>query len=122
MEAIEQIHQLRQWVEDKKPYHDGLTVAELAAKLATLNAKLATNLSTLHHDATQKQISVQKQVRDTGASLGDAELAGREAALEERESYENAKYVYDSTKNLISTLQSLSSRLSEEMKQGGLET
>ena len=117
--AIKGIMVHRKAIHAGKQWSDPLGLSETMLKLATYNAYLADNIAGLHHDATESHQSAYKSARELENTQGDAEMLAKYESLDKRTSHERVKYVYESTKNLISVLQTRLKAIQNAMQQEG---
>lgn len=115
--AIEGIMRHRKAIHEQDMWDSPIELSDVMVKLATYNSYLADNLATLHHNATEAAGASFKAARDMEVGVTEAERLSKSESLEQRRQYEHAKYVYDSTKNLISVLQSRLRVISEQIKE-----
>lgn len=115
-EALTNIANIREWLVTKKPWSDVFALSEAHVKLSVYNAEIGANLGKLHYTSSSTRIGAYKAARASKMTQGDAEIAGDEAALKAREQHETAKFVYESTKNLVTALQNRVNTVRDEMK------
>ena len=115
--AIEGLMKYRKHIHEQDLWDNPSELSDVMVKLATYNSYLADNLATLHHNATEAAGASFKAARDMEVGVTEAERFAKAESLEPRRKYEHAKYVYDSTKNLISVLQCRLRVISEQIKE-----
>lgn len=115
--ATEGLMKYRKLIHEQDLWDNPNELSDVMVKLATYNSYLADNLATLHHNATEAAGASFKAARDMEVGVTEAERFAKAESLEPRRKYEHGKYVYDSTKNLISVLQSRLRVISEQIKE-----
>lgn len=115
--AIEGLMKYRKVIHEQDLWDSPNELSDVMVKLATYNGYLADNLALLHYNATEAAGASFKAARDMEVGVTEAERLSKAESLKQRQEYEHAKYVYDSTKNLISVLQSRLRVISEQLKE-----
>lgn len=114
-DAITKILEIRELV--KKHRHDPVSLSEDAVALATYNAYLGDVLADLHHKARQTELTAFKNARNQEETVADSERIAKEKSLEPSGEYETVKYIYQSTGNLVTAIQSHTKTLLVERNQ-----
>lgn len=104
-EAIKGILKHREAIHKQNQWNNPMALSDTMTKLATYNAYLADNIAELHYQATESSNVAYKKARDAENTIADSESIAKIESILHRKEYENIKYVYTSTGNLISVLQ-----------------
>lgn len=103
----------------KDSWNDPNALSEIALKLSTYNSYLSEHIGLLHKEATDAAGRAFRKHKDDGASDSGANDKARFDSTEERENYETAKYIYQSTDKLINVIQTRVRVLETQMKTEG---
>ena len=117
--ALEGISKKREEIHKKSMWDDPNSLSDLMVKLSVYNAYLADNIAKLHKEATDKQgESYLNHKSKTSAS--EAKELARFDSTEEREEFEKVEFIYKSTSNLITVLQSRLRVIENQRRQEGV--
>lgn len=114
-DAISKILEIRDLIGKHKK--DPALLSMDAVALATYNAYLGDVLADHHHTARKTELDAYKQARNLEENVGDSEKIAKEKALTPVREYEQIQYVYKSTNNLITAIQSHCKTMSVERSQ-----
>lgn len=84
-------------------WNDDEKLSEIQAKLSVYNSLLAEHLARLHRRSTDAAGQAFKIAREK-SSITEAKELSRFQSTEEREVYENASNIFDSTKDVIASI------------------
>lgn len=103
--ALTEIRNLRSLIHEEHVWGNPSELARIGGLLASYNSDLADNIARLHKEVTDKQARAYRGYKKQGMTDTGAQEQSRFDSVDERERYENIKYVYNATEKLISLLQ-----------------
>lgn len=115
--ALAGIAKQREAIHKQDMWSDPVLLSEVMTKLAVYNSYLADNIAVLHKVDSDAKFSKFREHEDKGATKAEAYAKGE--TTEQRSNYENVKFVYSATSDLLSQLQSRLRVLSEQRRQEG---
>ena len=119
-DAVKGIVAYRKLIHEENYWNNPERLSDVMAKLAVYNAYLADNIAGLHKTASEKQITAFRSARLLEVGVTEAEKIAKQESLDDREVYEKIKYVYTSTGNLITVLQSRLRVIEQQRKDEGI--
>lgn len=118
--AVTGIMGLRKRIHEQRQWDNPVSLSDTMTKLAVYNAYLADHIADLHHEATQSSIDAFKHAREADKGVTEAEREAKEGSIEARKNYEQINYIYKSTGNLITVLQTRLKVIENQLKQEGV--
>lgn len=115
-EAIKGIQEHRKTIHLQKQWNDPLQLSDTMTKLAVYNAYLADNIAQAHYEASETHLAAFKASRELENGVGESEALAKWESLEKRRDYENVKYIYTATGNLITVLQTRLKAIENQLK------
>ncbi len=117
--AIDGIQQHRELIHKENRWEDPLRLSDSMMRLSVYNSYLADHIAELHQISTGKRLMDYKSNRDNDRTQGDSDVLSRLNSLQERNNYENTKYIYNATDKLIGTIQTKLKVIENQMKREG---
>lgn len=118
--AIEGIMAMRKRIHEQKQWNNPVSLSDTMTKLAVYNAYLADHIADLHHEATQLATDAFNNARKLEVGVTEAERLAKGESLNQRHKYEQVTYIYKSTGNLITVLQTRLKVIENQLKQEGV--